>query len=80
MLDTGNYDPSRDGRIAELDSEEVTTTELAQRLLPGALLVKAFNNILAHHIPQLARPPGPRTAAPCPSPATIPTRRLGQRR
>lgn len=58
VLDTGNYYPSRDGRIAELDSGEVTTTELAQRLLPGALLVKAFNNILAHHIPQLARPAG----------------------
>ncbi len=58
VLDTGNYYPFRDGRIAELDSEEVTTTELAQRLLPGALLVKAFNNIMAHHIPQLARPAG----------------------
>jgi predicted dinucleotide-binding enzyme len=58
VLDTGNYYPYRDGRIAELDSEEVTTTELAQQLLPGALLVKAFNNILAHHIPQLARPAG----------------------
>ncbi|MFC3999435.1 NADPH-dependent F420 reductase [Nocardiopsis sediminis] len=58
VLDTGNYYPHRDGRIAELDSEELTTTELAQRLLPGALLVKAFNNIMAHHIPQLARPAG----------------------
>ena len=58
VLDTGNYYPSRDGRIAELDSDEITTSELAQRLLPGALLVKAFNNILAHHIPRLARPAG----------------------
>ncbi|ASU58531.1 NADPH-dependent F420 reductase [Nocardiopsis dassonvillei] len=58
VLDTGNYYPFRDGRIAELDSEEMTTTALAQRLLPGALLVKAFNNIMAHHIPQLARPAG----------------------
>lgn len=58
VLDTGNYYPHRDGRIAELDSETVTTTEWAQQFLPGALLVKAFNNILAHHIPQLARPAG----------------------
>ncbi|WP_328484037.1 NADPH-dependent F420 reductase [Streptomyces sp. NBC_00377] len=58
VLDTGNYYPHRDGRIAALDSEELTTTELARQLLPGALLVKAFNNILAHHIPQLARPSG----------------------
>ncbi|MFJ8768207.1 NADPH-dependent F420 reductase [Streptomyces clavifer] len=58
VLDTGNYYPYRDGRITELDSEEVTTAELEQQLLPGALLIKAFNNILAHHIPQLARPAG----------------------
>ncbi|MFH9472469.1 NADPH-dependent F420 reductase [Streptomyces anulatus] len=58
VLSTGNYYPFRDGRIAELDSEEVTTAELEQQLLPDALLVKAFNNILAHHIPQLARPTG----------------------
>ncbi|WP_307869164.1 NADPH-dependent F420 reductase [Nocardiopsis sp. B62] len=58
VLDTGNYYPFRDGRITELDSEQETTTELAQRLLPGALLVKTFNNIMAHHIPQLARPAG----------------------
>ncbi len=58
VLDTGNYYPFRDGRIAELDSEEMTTTELAERLLPGAQLVKAFNNIMAHHIPRLARPAG----------------------
>ncbi|WP_327097572.1 NAD(P)-binding domain-containing protein [Nocardia vinacea] len=58
VLDTGNYYPHRDGRIGELDAEKMTTAELAQQLLPGALLVKAFNNILAHHIPQLARPAG----------------------
>ncbi len=58
VLDTGNYYPSRDGRIADLDAETVTTTELAQSLLPGARLVKAFNSILAHHIPLLARPAG----------------------
>jgi 8-hydroxy-5-deazaflavin:NADPH oxidoreductase len=66
VLDTGNYYPFRDGRIAELDAEEVTTGELVQRHLEGARLVKAFSNILAHHIPQLARPAGApdRTALP----------------
>ncbi|MFH8469020.1 NADPH-dependent F420 reductase [Streptomyces sp. NPDC017991] len=66
VVDTGNYYPYRDGRIAELDSEDLTTSELARRWLPGAQLVKAFNNILAHHIPQLARPAGApdRTALP----------------
>lgn len=58
VLDTSNYHPRRDGRIAPLDSEELTTGELVQQHLPGAHLVKAFNNILAHHIPQLALPTG----------------------
>ncbi|KWT62810.1 NADP oxidoreductase [Streptomyces albus subsp. albus] len=60
VLDTSNYYPRRDGRIIPLDTEELTTGELVRQHLPGARLVKAFNNILAHHIPQLARP----TAAP----------------
>lgn len=58
ILDTGNYYPHRDGRIAELDSGQVTTGELAQKYLAGANVVKAFNNILAGHIPALARPAG----------------------
>ena len=66
MLDTSNYYPFRDGRIAELDEEKLTTSELVQRHFDGVSLVKAFNNILAHHIPQLARPSGApdRTALP----------------
>ncbi|MDN3481254.1 NAD(P)-binding domain-containing protein [Arthrobacter sp. APC 3897] len=58
VLDTSNYYPSRDGRIAQLDDSTVTTSELVQSLLPGVQYVKAFNNILAHHIPLLARPSG----------------------
>lgn len=61
VLSTGNYYPHRDGRIAELDSLELATAELEQRLLPGALVVKAFNGILAHHIPALTGST-PRTA------------------
>ena len=66
MLDTSNYYPFRDGRIAELDEEKLTTSELVQRHFDGVSLVKAFSNILAHHIPQLARPSGApdRTALP----------------
>jgi len=58
VLDTSNYYPSRDGRIAELDSHVVTTSELVQRHFEGVDIVKAFSNILAHHIPQLARTSG----------------------
>lgn len=55
VLSTGNYYPSRDGRIDELDSLAITTAEYEKQLLPDTLIVKAFNNILAHHIPNLAR-------------------------
>lgn len=55
VIDTSNYYPSRDGRIADLDSNATTASALVASLLDGARYVKAFNNILAHHIPLLAR-------------------------
>jgi len=61
ILSTGNYYPYRDGRIVQLDTLESTTAEYEQELLPGTLIVKAFNNIVAHHIPLLAESV-PRTA------------------
>ena len=63
ILSTGNYYPHRDGRIAQLDSLELTTAEYEQSLLPGTTIVKAFNNIVFHHIPNLAHS-NPRTALP----------------
>jgi predicted dinucleotide-binding enzyme len=56
VLDTSNYYPFRDGRIAELDTGAMTTSELVAGWLDGARYVKAFGNILAHHIPLLSRP------------------------
>lgn len=58
VIDTGNYYPARDGRIAELDSGELTTTELVARHLSGARVVKGFNNIFYRHLAELARPAG----------------------
>ncbi|MEU2428410.1 NAD(P)-binding domain-containing protein [Streptomyces sp. NPDC007861] len=58
VLDTNNYYPERDGRIAELDAETATTSELLQRHLPDAKVVKAFNNIYFAHLAALARPSG----------------------
>jgi predicted dinucleotide-binding enzyme len=58
VLDTGNYYPQRDGQIPELDSDETTTSELVQRHLPDAKVVKAFNNIYFKHLASLARPAG----------------------
>lgn len=63
ILSTGNYYPHRDGRIPTLDALDTTTAELEQTLLPGARVVKTFNNIVAHHIPLLANSE-PRTALP----------------
>jgi len=58
VIDTNNYYPERDGRIAELDDESTTTSELLQDHLPESHVVKAFNNISFAHIPRLARPAG----------------------
>lgn len=56
VLDTSNYYPGRDGRIPELDSDELTTSQLVQRHLVGARVVKAFNNIGANQLVTRARP------------------------
>ncbi|GAB2691592.1 NADPH-dependent F420 reductase [Kitasatospora kifunensis] len=66
LLDTSNYYPIRDGRVTELDAEKLTTSELIQQHFEGVKLVKAFSNILAQHITQLARPANApdRTALP----------------
>ncbi|WP_406260945.1 NAD(P)-binding domain-containing protein [Actinacidiphila glaucinigra] len=58
VIDTGNYYPERDGRIPQLDTGELTDSELLQRHLTGAHVVKAFNNIFFRHLAVLARPAG----------------------
>jgi len=58
VIDTNNYYPQRDGRIAELDDESTTTSELLQAHLPTSTVVKAFNNIFFKHLLALARPAG----------------------
>ncbi len=50
--------PQRDGQIAELDSGSLTSSELLQRYLAGAQVVKAFNNIFYQHLLALSRPAG----------------------
>jgi predicted dinucleotide-binding enzyme len=66
VLDTGNYYPQRDGQIEELDTGALTSSGLLQRYLPGAYVVKVFNNIFFKHLRSLARPAGAedRTALP----------------
>lgn len=58
VLDTNNYYPQRDGQIRELDREEVATSELLQRHLPGSKVVKAFNHIYAAELTEHALPSG----------------------
>jgi predicted dinucleotide-binding enzyme len=58
VIDTNNYYPERDGRIAELDDESTTTAELLQRHLPKAKVVKAFNHIYASQLTTDGRPRG----------------------
>ena len=58
VIDTTNYTVERDGHLDELDSDELTSSELVQRHLAGASVVKAFNNITTPHLAALGRPSG----------------------
>jgi predicted dinucleotide-binding enzyme len=56
VIDANNYYPQRDGHIADLDSGQICSSQLLQRHLLGASVVKAFNNIFYQHLLNLARP------------------------
>lgn len=56
VVDTGNYYPSRDGRIAEID-DGLTDSEWVARVL-GVPVVKAFNNIVAPSLATRGVPAG----------------------
>jgi predicted dinucleotide-binding enzyme len=58
VIDTCNYYPQRDGRIPELEDESTTTSELVQRHLTGARVVKAFNHIYAADLASRGTPTG----------------------
>jgi predicted dinucleotide-binding enzyme len=58
VLDTGNYYPERDGQIAALNDRSLTDSEYLAQLIPGAHVVKVFNNIFFKHLLNLARPSG----------------------
>lgn len=58
VIDTGNYYPDRDGRIADLDDGSATSSELLQRKLPESPVAKAFNNVFFKHLNSLSRPAG----------------------
>lgn len=50
VIDAGNYYPERDGKFAELDKNETTSSELMASHLKEARLVKGFNTIYFKHL------------------------------
>ena len=67
VVDANNYFPQRDGDIPELDADQTTSSELLASLLPGAIVVKAFNTVFFRRLlddshPEL--PPADRLAIP----------------
>lgn len=55
VIDTGNYHPERDGHYPELDQDRTTSSELLQRQLGGARVVKAFNTMRWDHLREYGR-------------------------
>jgi len=56
VIDTNNYDPGRDGHIAELDDDSTTVSELLQAHLPTSHVVKTLNTVFFEHLTTLNRP------------------------
>ncbi|MFF5229306.1 NADPH-dependent F420 reductase [Dactylosporangium sp. NPDC000521] len=58
VIDATNYDPERDGHDEELERGDVTSSELMQRHLAGAHVVKAFNAMRWDHLRDYGRSAG----------------------
>lgn len=57
VIDTGNYYPKeRDGRIEEIEAGMTESRWVEEQI--GVSVIKAFNNIHAHHLLELGKPPG----------------------
>ena len=50
VIDAGNYYPERDGKLAELENGQTTSSELMSSHLKEARLVKGFNTIYFKHL------------------------------
>ena len=60
VIDANIYYPRRDGKIAVLDDDIMTSSELLQARIRGAHVVKAFNHIYARQITSDGTPLGTR--------------------
>ena len=56
MVDTGNYYPSRDGRIDAIEEGQVESAWVSEQL--GRPVIKAFNNIYSQSLLENGRPAG----------------------
>jgi Predicted dinucleotide-binding enzymes len=56
VVDTGNYYPSRDGRIEAIENGQIESVWVAEQL--GRPVVKAFNNIYSQSLLENGRPAG----------------------
>ena len=73
VIDTGNYYPPRDGRIAAIEDGMPETAWVTAQL--GTPVVKAFNNITDHSLAHGARPKGARGRIALPVSGDDPERR-----
>jgi predicted dinucleotide-binding enzyme len=58
VIDTMNYYPERDGDMPEVATDKISTSELVQRHLSGAHVVRALNNMDFVRLHNRARPVG----------------------
>lgn len=58
VVDANNYYPQRDGHIDPLDDKSLTSSRWTAERLPGAKVVKVFNNIKSGHLLSHGRPAG----------------------
>ncbi|MEV0713332.1 NADPH-dependent F420 reductase [Asanoa sp. NPDC050611] len=58
VVDAINYYPERDGEIESIMDRAITSSRWVADHLPGARLVKAFNNISASHLGRNGKPNG----------------------
>ena len=71
VIDTGNYYPRRDGKIADIESGTTESRWVSKQL--GRPVVKAFNTIYAKHLLELGRPAGDPARIALPVAADDPT-------
>jgi predicted dinucleotide-binding enzyme len=56
IVDTGNYYPGRDGKIADIEEGTPESRWVSEQL--GHPVIKAFNNIYAQHLQTRGKPAG----------------------